>query len=141
MSHRNLLSLAVASLLFVGTTAQARVGHGYSNIFSIDTVTAVGENAGCPPQATTLEAIYPNPFNPRTTIEFTLAEAGAVELAVYDLRGRLVKVLDRQPRAIGRFQATWDGCDQEGRVMPAGTYICRLATSGGVQAQKLTLAK
>jgi hypothetical protein len=77
------LLLTAAALLLASATAQARVSHGYSGIFSIDTVTAVGDGASAPPPATTLATIYPNPFNPRTTIAFELAEAATIELAVF----------------------------------------------------------
>jgi FlgD Ig-like domain len=141
MYKSKVLFLAVLMVLLACATAQARVSHGYSEIFSINTVSAVDDNASAPPLATTLSTIYPNPFNPKTTIEFTLAEAGAIELAVFDLRGRLVKVLDQESRAIGRYRATWDGRDQDGRAMPANTYICRLVTSHGTKSQKLILTK
>ncbi len=91
MNRLMVFSLAVVLLLAAGTTAEARVSHGYSDIFSLDTVTAVDDQNG-PPQANAISTIYPNPFNPRTTIEFELAEAGQIELAIFDLRGRLVRV-------------------------------------------------
>ena len=135
------LLLIASVLLLVGATAQARVSHGYSATFSIDTVTAVGDDANSPPQATILAAIYPNPFNPRTTIAYELAEAATVKLAIYDLRGMQVRVLEAGNRPSGRHQATWDGQDNEGHVVPTGTYFCRLATSQGSQTRKLTLAR
>jgi len=135
------LLLIASVLLLVGATAQARVSHGYSATFSIDTVTAVGDDASGPPQATILAAIYPNPFNPRTTIAYELAEAATVKLAIYDLRGMQVRVLEAGNRPSGRHQATWDGLDNEGRAVPTGTYFCRLATSQGSQTRKLTLAR
>jgi flagellar hook assembly protein FlgD len=141
MRRSTFLCLAVALVLLAGTSAQARVSHGYSGIFSLDTVTAVGDDASAPPQATTLATIYPNPFNPRTTIAFELAEAATIELAVFDLRGRLVTVLESGPLPIGRHQAIWDGQDDKGRAVPTGTYVCRLNTPQGSQTKKLTLAK
>jgi flagellar hook assembly protein FlgD len=135
------LLLTAAAVLLASATAQARVSHGYSGIFSLDTVTAVGDDAAGPPPATTLSTIYPNPFNPRTTIAFELAEAATIELAIFDLRGRLVTVLESGPLPIGRHQALWDGQDDKGRAVPAGTYVCRLNTPQGSQTKKLTLAK
>ena len=137
---RAFLSVATV-LLLAGATAQARVSHGYSGILSIDTVMAVGDDAAGPPQATVLAAIYPNPFNPRTTIAYELAEAGTVELAIYDLRGLPVRMLEAGPRSVGCHQATWDGRDSEGRAVPTGAYFCRLSTPLGSQTRKLTLAR
>jgi flagellar hook assembly protein FlgD len=133
--------LLVALVLMIGATAEARVSHGYSGIFSLDTVTAVGDDASGPPQATILGAIYPNPFNPRTTIGYELAEAAVVKLAIYDLRGMQVRVLDAGNRPSGRHQTIWDGQDDKGRAVPTGTYFCRLGTSQGSQTRKLTLAR
>jgi len=136
-----ILLWAVVALLLASATAQARVSHGYSGLLTIDTVTAVNDDTSALPPATILAAIYPNPFNPRTVIAFELAEAGSIELAIYDLGGRLVRVLDSASRSAGRYQATWDGQDHAGRAVPTGTYFCRLNTAQGSQTRKLTLAR
>jgi hypothetical protein len=135
------LLLAGAALLLASTVAHARVSHGDSGILTIDTVTSVNDDTGALPKATTLAAIYPNPFNPRTTIEFELAEAGQIELAIYDVSGRLVRIVDSNSRSAGRYQATWSGQDDVGRAVPSGTYFCQLRTSQGTQNKKLTLAR
>ena len=141
MKRLQLILLTAAALLIASTAAQARISHGYSGILTIDTVTAVNDDAGALPKATTIAAIYPNPVNPRTTIEFELAEAGAIELAIYDVGGRLVRVMDSGSRSAGRYQATWDGQDNDGRAVPTGTYFCRLNTAQGSQTKKMTLAR
>ena len=133
--------LAAAALLLVTTTAQARVSHGYSGILTIDTVSAVNDDASAPPPATILATIYPNPFNPRTVIAFELAETGPIELAIYDLGGRLVRVMESGTQSAGRHESTWDGQDNAGRAVPTGTYFCRLSTAQGSQTRKLTLAR
>ena len=141
MKRTRTFLFAAAILLLASAAAEARISHGYSGILTIDTVTAVNDDAVAMPQATILAAIYPNPFNPRTTIEFELAEAGAIELAIYDLGGRLVRVMDSGSRPAGRYQATWDGQDNDGRAVPTGTYFCRLNTAQGSQTKKMTLAR
>jgi flagellar hook assembly protein FlgD len=141
MSRSRSLCLLVAMVLMTCATAEARVSHGYSGIFSLDTVTAVGDDASGPPQATILAAIYPNPFNPRTTIGYQLAGAAVVKLAIYDLRGMPVRGLEVGNRSSGRHQTIWDGQDDKGRAVPTGTYFCRLSTAQGAQTRKLTLAR
>lgn len=131
---------ALLLLPLAAATAQAQIAHGYSNVFAIDTVMEVDREEG-PPPVTALTSISPNPCNPQTTIEFALAESGAVELAVFDLRGRLVRILDRGPRLWGQYRATWNGCDDEGRTMPTGVYFCRLASPRDVQTRMLMLIK
>lgn len=141
MSRLRTLCLLIALVLLMGATAEARVSHGYSGLLSIDTVTGVGDDASGPPQATILAAIYPNPFNPRTTIGYELAEAAAIKLAIYDLRGMQVRVLEVGNRPCGRHQTIWDGQDNKGRAVPTGTYFCRLSTAQASQTRKLTLAR
>ncbi|MFC1572610.1 FlgD immunoglobulin-like domain containing protein [Candidatus Eisenbacteria bacterium] len=131
---------ALVLLLLAGATAQAQIAHGYSNVFAIDTVMEV-DRGDSPSWVTALTSISPNPFNAQTTIEFALAESGAVELTVFDLRGRLVRILDRESRPSGQYRAMWNGCDDEGRAMPAGVYFCRLVSSHEVQTRILNLVK
>lgn len=128
-------------LLATAPPTPARVSYGYSEIFSIDTVSPVDDAASCLPQAIILSTIYPNPFNPRVTIVVELAEAATFELAIFDLRGRLVRVIDSGPLPGGRYQTTWDGQDDAGRAVSAGSYVCRLDTPLGSQTRKLTLAR
>ncbi len=83
----------------------------------------------------------PNPFNPRTTIRFDLAAAGGVRLAVYDVAGRLVKVLAEGERAAGSYEAVWDGTDATGRSAPSGSYLARLVAGGKVEGVRLSLVR
>lgn len=131
----------VATILFLfAVSSDARIVHGFTDIFAIDTVTAIGDGHHAP-EATVLTAIYPNPFNPRTTIDFEVAEAGMLGLSVYDLQGRLVTVLAQGHRSPGVYRAAWDGCDATGREVPAGLYFCRLVVGQDVQTMKMILTK
>jgi len=133
------LLLIVAAALWCGASAEARITHGDSGVLALDTITAVGDDQG-PPSAA-LVASYPNPFNPRVTIEYELALPGAVELAVFDLRGRLVRSLVTGEQASGRHVTAWDGQDVSGRAVATGTYVCRLLTAQGHEARTLTLVR
>ena len=141
MGRTKFLFLVVVIILLASTSLQARVSHGHSSIFSIDTITAVGDEAGNPPQPTRLATNYPNPFNPRTTIVFDLADAGPVELAIFDVSGRLVRVVVSSSMPSGRHRKTWDGQNRGGHAAPAGTYFCRLVTHDGSQTKKMTLIR
>lgn len=94
--------------------------------------------------ATRLGANVPNPFNPRTSFNFTLARDDRVSLKVFDLRGRHVRtVLDDQLKA-GSYDGvyTWDGRSDSGSQVPSGTYFFRLVTESGFKdAKKMTLLK
>jgi hypothetical protein len=84
----------------------------------------------------------PNPFNPSTTVRFDLARAAEVNMAIYDVRGRLVKSLaSGQHFAAGRHQMQWNGTDDAGGAVASGTYILRLLSEGTEQVQRMTLIK
>ncbi len=140
MRTMRLVLTVVTLVLLTATAIQAQIAHGYSNVFALDTVTAV-DDGGSPPMATVLMSIYPNPFNPQTTIEFALADAGVVELSIFDLRGHLIRKLDHEYRAAGHYRVTWSGQDRSGRSVPTGAYFCRLIAAGKSQTVKVTLAK
>jgi hypothetical protein len=92
-----------------------------------------------------LEATYPNPFNPSTTIPYRLkgnGESAQVELRVIDLRGRQVRTLVREQQATGRsYEVRWDGRDDGGRVLASGGYLVELTVAGRTQGRFLTLLK
>jgi hypothetical protein len=84
----------------------------------------------------------PNPFNPRTTLRFTLPAAAPVDLAIYDQRGRRVRrLLAGEQREAGAHAVVFDGRDDAGMALGAGVYLSRLEVRGEVQNQKLTLVK
>ncbi len=83
------------------------------------------------PQVTSFDRIAPNPASNHATLSFALAKGGPVELAVYDLNGRLVRSLLHGARDAGTYQITWDGNDESGHVAAAGVYYARLLTPQG----------
>jgi len=88
-----------------------------------------------------LEQPVPNPFNPSTTIAFTLPTAGQAILGVYDLRGQLVRCLVDEVRSAGTHHVEWDGTDAGGASVAAGTYIFRMQSNGDELATKGSLLK
>ena len=85
---------------------------------------------------------YPNPFNPQTRVVYELPADGHIELTIYDLRGRLQRVLLRGERGAGRHETVWDGRDDTGRTVPSGVYLCRLISDQGpMQVVRMTLAR
>jgi sugar lactone lactonase YvrE len=84
----------------------------------------------------------PNPFNPRTVISFTLAEPAVADLRVFDLAGRLVRVLaGGEIIAGGPHEIVWNGRDEAGREVASGTYVCRLRAGDLVTSTRLTLLR
>lgn len=89
-------------------------------------LTAVGEG-GAPANGLGLAA-FPNPFNPKTTVRFHAPEAGPVELAVYDTRGRRVLLIADRVSEAGWVEMSWDGRDESGEAMASGIYFLQART-------------
>ncbi len=105
----------------------------------VDTMTPVADQPV--PQVTALTGAWPNPFNPRTTVAFSLSRADHARLVIYDLHGRAVRHLVDADLPAGDHTAIWHGCDDTGRRLASGVYFARLqATSGGGMA-KVMLVK
>lgn len=83
---------------------------------------------------------WPNPFNPRTSVVFSLPSAQAIEAAVYDLQGRRVRLLHQGPLGQGEQRLQWNGLDQEARRAPAGVYLVRVEGERWQDSVKVVLA-
>jgi hypothetical protein len=83
----------------------------------------------------------PNPFNPATTIDYQLPEAGHATLGIYHVSGRRVKTLVNETRPAGRHEVRWDGRDERGAALSSGVYFARLAFGRGMQTRKIVLLK
>ena len=93
------------------------------------------------PRATGLASVYPNPFNPQTTIVFELAQPERTELAIYNLQGSLVRTLVSETRPGGRHEVVWNGKDNNGQQVASGVYMARLKAGSVAQMRKLVLVK
>ena len=91
-----------------------------------------------------LSEAYPNPFNPTTTIDYTLRENGNVSIVVYDLMGRIVREL------VNEFQfadggtthsVVWNGADNSGSMVSSGIYIYRMISNDFTKSHRITLMK
>jgi alpha-tubulin suppressor-like RCC1 family protein len=93
------------------------------------------------PLALRLYPNAPNPFNPMTTLRFDIPVGGRVHLAVYDVAGRLVRVLVEEELPAGTHQAVWDGRDSAGRAVASGSYFARLEAGGKVETVRMGLVR
>ncbi len=84
---------------------------------------------------------WPNPFNPRVEIRFTLERGGPVGLYVTDLAGRRVATLAAGKRVAGSHGVVWDGTDARGRGAASGAYLLSLVTTERVFTRKVTLSR
>ena len=117
-----------------------RDGRALSNGLST-TVTGPAAKPVVALQTFALYANYPNPFNAETQMTYALPEAGAVELAIYNVRGQRVRTLVQGVQAAGRYQIVWDGRNDTGAALASGVYLSRLASTQGVRVRRLLLIK
>lgn len=102
------------------------------------TVTAVGDGPRL--RAVHLRQNVPNPFNPRTSIEFEVPSGSArVSLRVYDVDGRLVRTLLDAPAVAGPGSVQWDGRDRQGRSVASGVYYYELVIDEHREARRMVL--
>ncbi len=93
------------------------------------------------PAATSLSDNFPNPFNPSTRVRFGLKEKGHVSLRIYDVSGRLVRILIDDIRDAGSYEAVWDGANDEGRATASGIYFCRMEAVDYERTLKMVLLR
>jgi hypothetical protein len=87
-----------------------------------------------------LEQNHPNPFNPTTSIRFTLPAAGAYTLTVYDIAGRSVWKSNGSG-SVGPNSVVWNGVDSRGSSVASGVYFYKLTSGTFSQTRKMTLMK
>lgn len=104
-------------------------------------VTAAPTAESLPVAGVSLAAPAPNPFNPRCTCRFILDRDQDVTVAVFDVRGRLVRQLLDGRRSAGEHQVVWDGRDRAGRDLPSGVYLVQVRGEQGRDARRLTLVR
>ena len=83
----------------------------------------------------------PNPFNPRTSIRIDLAQTGHARIGIYDVSGRLVRLIADEHMIAGRHDFPWDGTDRFGRPVASGVYVYRLEATGIVESKRMVLLK
>jgi flagellar hook assembly protein FlgD len=95
------------------------------------------------PARVTLGPAHPNPFNPSTTLSFSIPAGPARDftLRIYDVRGRMVRELDSGRIDAGQHERVWNGMDDRGRSVGSGIYHYRLEVGGESFSDKMVLVK
>ena len=86
-------------------------------------------------------AVYPNPFNPRTTISYDLPSDATVSIVIYDAIGQEIRHLVSQHYTAGRYSVQWDAKDHLGRSVGSGVYIAKIVAGPNTAIQKMLLLK
>ena len=93
------------------------------------------------PAKTDLGTNYPNPFNPTTTIEYSIAETGMTSLVIYDLNGAVVKNLVSGSIDAGNYTAVWNATNNQGNPVASGRYILKMTAPSYSETITMTLLK
>ncbi len=109
--------------------------------FFLEPYGQVGAPSASAPPRLLLEPGYPNPFNPRATIPFILPSAGKVELGIYNVAGRRVRLLVDGERPAGEQITVWNARDDAGRQAASGVYYIWLRTEAGERVRPLVLTR
>lgn len=104
-------------------------------------VTVSDKDQNALPGGFQLEKIFPNPFNPSVTIDFTVVEPTAITVNVFDLQGRLVNDLIERHYAAGNYQIRWNGLTHNGRPAPSGIYLLQIRDEASILVRKVILAR
>ncbi len=94
-----------------------------------------------PRAATSLGSNYPNPFNPTTSIPFTLARTGHATLRIFDVTGRVVATLLNETAPAGAHVVRWDGRSDRGARVASGVYVARLDADDMTATRRIVLLK
>ena len=86
-------------------------------------------------------SVYPNPFNPSTTISYDLPSNADVSIVIYDAIGQEIRQLVSEYRAAGRYSVRWDATDHRGRSVGSGVYIAKIKAGQHTALQKMLLLK
>jgi hypothetical protein len=128
------------------TSDDAEVAEGvYIDDVSLTTSAAPDDTGSMEPGDQALPMVLyqnlPNPFSPATKIRFTTYAHAEIELAVYNIQGRLIRTLERGYRTAGDHEVVWDGTDEFGGDVAAGVYLYRLRIGEDEETRKMILIR
>ncbi|PKN79592.1 MAG: hypothetical protein CVU48_04890 [Candidatus Cloacimonetes bacterium HGW-Cloacimonetes-1] len=114
-------------------------------IFMVDDVVVMGstanEDINIPAVTTALNNNYPNPFNPETTISYSVKEASPVTIEIYNVKGQVVRTLVSETKASGNHTTVWNGKDNNGRNVTSGVYFYKMNAGKYSSTRKMILMK
>ena len=101
-----------------------------------------GTNSGSEiPLREGIRSIFPNPFNPCTTINYEMESAGSMELTIYNIKGQKVLGKTFEHSEKGNYKFLWDGCDEKGKLCSSGIYTIRMKCRGRNYLRKVAIIK
>ncbi|NQT63384.1 MAG: T9SS type A sorting domain-containing protein [Candidatus Marinimicrobia bacterium] len=130
--------LTITWSIYVTDGVDTSVAENGPFVFTVDRTSVVGvrEKSNLP-ERIELFNNYPNPFNPTTTINYSLPEISDVKLTVFDIRGQEVTTLQNGIKSPGKYEVHWKGMDRFGNPVSTGVYFCRLEAGAYSQTIKM----
>ena len=119
------------------------VTDGIATVEQIWTVSipVVNDDPSVTPLITRLYPNYPNPFNPETTIQYSLKSPGWVDISIYNIAGQLIRDLKKGIEESGMHSITWNGRDNDNQAVASGLYYVRMRSNDGFNIMKMMLMK
>jgi hypothetical protein len=119
------------------------VTDGIATVEQIWTVSipVVNDDPSVTPLITRLYPNYPNPFNPETTIQYSLKSPGWVDISIYNIAGQLIRDLKKGIEESGMHSITWNGRDNDNQAVASGLYYVRMRSNDGFNIVKMMLMK
>lgn len=108
---------------------------------STEQLTDVDDNIPPVANINALHSIYPNPFNPSTTIKYEVAGRSNVAMTIYDVTGRHIRTLLNEAHEKGLYDITWNGRDNKGSTVSSGVYFCRIRIGIYTATKRLVLLR
>lgn len=105
------------------------------------TTSVVEEIYSTSPSGYQLKQNFPNPFNPSTTIRYSLSGPENISIKIYDVSGQLVKEINKEYNQAGEFEVIWDGKNNFNQKVSSGTYFYQLIVGNYSEAKKMLLLK
>lgn len=109
--------------------------------FMMDLYIVGNDDPLTPVIGTTLNGNYPNPFNPETSISYTVKGTSPVVVEIYNTKGQKVKTLVNETKATGNYRIKWNGTDEYNRKVSAGVYYYKMSTRDYSATKKMILMK
>lgn len=143
MLGENLPSAVVMDLVFHQPTRMlVAATHGRS-MFKIDVsdLLEINLNPVSSPKDFALISTYPNPFNSEITIKFNLNKSHSVKVAIFDILGRQIKILNNKNLSPAEYLVKWDGKDNNNNIVASGTYLVQIKTGNHQVTKAITFVK
>jgi len=129
--------------ILAGNSSYDGVYQYYRIVQSIDLsdiLAVVSPNSNLPKDIE-LNQNFPNPFNPTTTIKYSINQNGKVKIVIFDILGRQVRSLVNENNSIGQYSVLWDGRNDAGKVVQSGQYYYTVEMDDITKTKKMILIK